>query len=73
MQRTSLNTTPICRIVGDININNSDSITIIDTNTNTETIDPTNGSTTYDINLGNAWDCGEFEYIEPAMPANEDE
>ena len=41
MQRTSLNTTPICRIVGDININNSDSITIIDTNTNTETIDPT--------------------------------
>ena len=41
MQRTSLNTTPICRIVGDININNSDSITIIDTNTNTETLDPT--------------------------------
>jgi hypothetical protein len=41
MQRTSLNTTPICRIVGDININNSDTITIIDTNTNTETIDPT--------------------------------
>lgn len=41
--------------------------------TKTETIDPTNGSTTYDINLGNAWDCGEFEYIEPAMPANEDE
>ena len=41
MQRTSLNTTPICRIVGDISINNSDSITIIDTNTNTETIDPT--------------------------------
>lgn len=41
MQRTSLNTTPICRIVGDININNSDSISIIDTNTNTETIDPT--------------------------------
>lgn len=41
MQRTSLNTTPICRIVGDININNSNSITIIDTNTNTETIDPT--------------------------------
>lgn len=41
MQRTSLNTTPICRIVSDVNINNSDSITIIDTNTNTETIDPT--------------------------------
>lgn len=41
MQRTSLNTTPICRIVGDININNSDTVTIIDTNTNTETIDPT--------------------------------
>lgn len=41
MQRTSLNTAPICRIVGDININNSDTITIIDTNTNTETIDPT--------------------------------
>ena len=41
MQRTSLNTTPICRIVGDININNSDTITIIDTNTNTETVDPT--------------------------------
>ena len=41
MQRTSLNTTPICRIVGDININNSDTISIIDTNTNTETIDPT--------------------------------
>lgn len=41
MQRTSLNTTPICRIVGDININGSANITIIDTNTNTETIDPT--------------------------------
>lgn len=41
MQRTSLNATPICRIVGDININNSDTITIIDTNTNTETIDST--------------------------------
>lgn len=41
MQRTSLNTTPICRIVGDININNSRTISIIDTNTNTETIDPT--------------------------------
>ena len=42
MQRTSLNTTPICRIVGDININLAFyTITIIDTNTNTETIDPT--------------------------------
>lgn len=41
MQRTSLNTTPICRIVGDININNSRTASIIDTNTNTETIDPT--------------------------------
>ena len=41
MQRTSLNTTPICRIVGDVNINNSRTISIIDTNTNTETIDPT--------------------------------
>ena len=41
MQRTSLNTTPICRIVGDVNINGSANITIIDTNTNTETIDPT--------------------------------
>ena len=41
MQRTSLNTTPICRIVADVNINNSDSISVVDTNTNTETIDPT--------------------------------
>ena len=41
MQRTSLNATPICRIVADVNINNSDSISVVDTNTNTETIDPT--------------------------------
>lgn len=41
MQRTSLNATPICRIVGDVNINNSNTISIVDTNTNTETIDPT--------------------------------
>ena len=31
----------------------------------TESIDSTDGSTTYNINLSNVWDCGEFEYIEP--------
>ena len=41
LERTSLNTTPICKIVKDININNSESISVIDTNTNSETIDDT--------------------------------
>lgn len=41
LERTSLNSTPICRIVKDININNSNNIVIRDTNTNTETIDDT--------------------------------
>ena len=33
----------------------------------TESIDSTDGSTTYNINLSNVWDCGEFEYIEPEV------
>ena len=41
LERTSLNTTPICRIVKDTSINNASNITVVDTNTNTETIDPT--------------------------------
>ena len=30
----------------------------------TESVDSTDGSTTYNIMLSNIWDCGEFEYIE---------
>lgn len=41
MQRTSLNATPICRLVANTSINNSNTITVVDTNTNTEIIDPT--------------------------------
>lgn len=38
--------------------------------TKTESVDSTNGSVTYDINLSNIWDCGEFVYEEPE--ANEE-
>ena len=38
--------------------------------TKTESLDSTNGSVTYDINLSNTWDCGEFVYEEPE--ANEE-
>ena len=31
----------------------------------TESINSSDGSTTYDLNLSNVWDCGEFEYNEP--------
>ena len=40
LQRTSLNNTPICKIVADINIDGYDTLSIVDTNNNSESIDP---------------------------------